>query len=197
MKRLVLVLLAMIASISPVLASEAVSLPWLVDTVQTCRHGVGTRIMTATVIWEHRGAVWPWTIGVNATPHASYRFKTETAAIEKAQDLYAQGFRSLDIGLAQVNTTNFADYGLTNDGAPDFVRAFDPCENVLVGSQILGAFYRAASAKYGPGPYALYVASRAYNTGSFLYGDDYARSVWQIAASLPAWVGAPAPVGAQ
>ncbi len=182
---------------APVRAGQAVSLPWLAQTVQQCSTGVGVRVMTATVIWEHRGVVWPWTIGVNATPHQSFTFTNEGDAVAKAQSLYAQGFHSLDIGLAQVNTTNFASYGLTQDGVPDFTAAFAPCENVHVGSEILGSFYRRAVAKYGATPYALYVASKAYNTGSFDYGDEYARSVWEIAASLPEWIGARVSVGLQ
>lgn len=173
-------------------AAQTVPLSTLVQYVAGCQSAMGTRVMTGVILWEHRGNPWPWVIGANidATHHKSYTFGDESSAVAGASWLYAHGYRNLDVGLSQLNTGNFSGYGLIDaTGSPRFDLAFDPCINIRDGASILRGNYDRASRRVGRGAYALYLALRAYNTGSFNYGDAYARSAWEIAAELPTWVG--------
>lgn len=196
MKRIPAIAAFMVAALcvarESAMAASSVPLTTLVPYVAHCQSAMGTRVMTGVIEWEHRGNPWPWVIGANidATHHKSYFFADEASAVAGASWLYAHGYRNLDVGLSQLNTVNFDSFGLVDPtGQPRFDLAFDPCTNIRDGASILRGDYDRASRKVGPGAYALYLALRAYNTGSFNYGDSYARSAWEIAAELPAWVG--------
>lgn len=173
-------------------ASTSVPLQTVVQYVSGCQSVMGVRVMTGVIEWEHREAPWPWALGVNIDTrhHASYEFASFSDAVAGASWLYSRGFHNMDVGLSQLNTGNFATYGLLkSDGQPQFDRAFDPCVNVRDGAMLLRGDYDRAVRRFGMGPYALFAAVRAYHTGSLDYGDGYARSVWDVAASLPSWVG--------
>jgi type IV secretion system protein VirB1 len=71
---------------------------------------------------------------------------------------------SIDIGLMQINSENLRAYNLSVEDA------FDPCQNIRVGSQILKANYDRASESLGSGQAALKAALSAYNTGNFRAG---------------------------
>ncbi|GAC1544744.1 MAG: hypothetical protein NVS3B16_13220 [Vulcanimicrobiaceae bacterium] len=84
----------------------------------------------------------------------------------------------IDVGYAQINSSNFGRFGLT-------VRsAFEPCTNVATGARILGAAYAGAARAYGEGQVALVHALSAYNTGGYFAGIAYARGVYAAAAQL-------------
>lgn len=86
--------------------------------------------------------------------------------------------QKMDVGLAQVDTENFAAYGLTASSA------LNACTNLRVGAAILKADYRHAEQVYGPGQVALFHAFEAYNSGR-LHGDaGYADRIL-AAAGLP------------
>ena len=55
-------------------------------------------------------------------------------AIEQANDYIKQGY-SVDVGLMQINSNNFAAYGI------NVSQALDPCTNIRVGSTILYESY--------------------------------------------------------
>ncbi|MDD3760576.1 MAG: transglycosylase SLT domain-containing protein, partial [Acidithiobacillus sp.] len=89
--------------------------------------------------------------------------------------------QKVDVGIAQVDTENFAAYGLSP------ANAFDACTNLRVGGQILAADYFKAARKLGPGQTALYHAFEAYNSGR-LWGDSgYANQILN-AAGMPVQV---------
>jgi type IV secretion system protein VirB1 len=73
--------------------------------------------------------------------------------------LVARG-HSVDVGLTQVNTANFASLGLTPDNA------FDPCRNLAAGASVLQVAYRRMRAKEPDAQRALRQAVSAYNTGN-------------------------------
>ncbi|HVZ42791.1 MAG TPA: lytic transglycosylase domain-containing protein [Ramlibacter sp.] len=72
--------------------------------------------------------------------------------------LMARG-HSVDVGLMQINTANFAALGLTPDNA------FDPCRNLAAGAALLQAAYRRTRATESDAQIALRRAVSAYNTG--------------------------------
>ena len=89
--------------------------------------------------------------------------KNKAEAIAWATWLYQNGYR-FDAGPAQVNSTNFARYGLTPESA------FDPCLNIGAGAAILTNEYVRAARKFGPGQSALRAAISSYNSGNFTVG---------------------------
>ncbi len=89
----------------------------------------------------------------------------------------------VDVGLAQVDTENFAAYGL-NPG-----NAFNACTNLRVGGQILSADYFRAVSRFGPGQTALFHAFEAYNSGTLRGDSSYANQIL-MAAGAPVQVSA-------
>jgi type IV secretion system protein VirB1 len=92
---------------------------------------------------------------------------------------------NIDAGYAQINSGNFAAYGL------DAGNVFDPCTNVATGARILRTAYRATVRAYGPGQAALVHALSIYNTGAAWSGLGYARAVFATAAHLRLSAGQP------
>lgn len=82
-----------------------------------------------------------------------------------------------DVGLLQVNSSHFAEFGLTP------TQAMEPCTNLRVGSTILRMAYAAAKAKLGEGSAAMVAALSAYNTGTFDRGLGYAAKVYAAAGA--------------
>jgi len=104
----------------------------------------------------------------------------QAQAMRYLRQAMAAGQR-VDVGLAQVDTENFAAHGLSP------ANAFDACANLRAGAEILSADYRKAKAVYGPGQVALYHAFEAYNSGR-LRGDTlYANRILNAdGVSVPA-----------
>src|SRR5437868_165962 len=101
----------------------------------------------------------PYAINVNG----SWRLARQPRDVHEAKAwlrwLMANG-HSVDVGLTQVNTSNFAWLGLTPDNA------FDPCRNLAAGASVLQAAYRRMRASEPDAQVALRQAVSAYNTGS-------------------------------
>ena len=139
--------------------------------IQRCAPQVAPVTMSAIVRVESGGnplAMW------NDTTRSLVIPGNRQQAIAYLRQAMASGQR-VDVGLAQVDTENFAAFGLTP------ATAFDACSNLRAGAQILTAAYRQAVATFGPGQSALYHAFEAYNSGR-LWGDGvYARRI--LAAS--------------
>jgi type IV secretion system protein VirB1 len=107
--------------------------------------------------------------------HRSYYPGTRAEAIAIARSLERAG-HNFDVGLAQVNSANFAAYGLSTEAA------FDPCANLRAGSRILVDAFRQAQSWLGGTPAAneqriLLHALSIYNSGSPVQALEYARRV--------------------
>ena len=100
-------------------------------------------------------------------------------AIQYLRQAIAAG-QKVDVGIAQVDTENFAAFGLTPG------TAFNTCANLRAGSEILRMDWQQALASGYWGQKALYHAFEAYNSGR-LWGDaQYANRILGAA-------GAPSP----
>ena len=82
---------------------------------------------------------------------------TRDIAIQIASKLLEAG-HSVDIGIMQINSANFARLGLTLEAA------FDPCKSVAAGAAVLASGYTGGDTHEGQQA-ALRVALSEYNTG--------------------------------
>jgi type IV secretion system protein VirB1 len=82
---------------------------------------------------------------------------TRDIAIHNASRLLEAG-HSVDIGIMQINSANFARLGLTLEAA------FDPCQSVAAGATVLAGGYTGGDTHEGQQA-ALRVALSEYNTG--------------------------------
>jgi type IV secretion system protein VirB1 len=148
----------------------------LTSLVCTCGTPMGIRSSVGTILVESGGH--PWAIGDNDGKR-SYYFATMVEAVQAAESLMNVGHTNLDIGLSQVNTQNFAAYGLTVE------TAFVPCKNVNTGMSILWKSFATSRARYGSDAAALAASFTAYNSGHFAVGSTYSHNVWDMASALP------------
>lgn len=100
----------------------------------------------------------PLAIGVNGLPRVVIRAESPAAAARQASALIAGG-RSVDLGLAQINSKNLRRLGLSVEDA------FDPCRNLAAAATVLQEGYvRSRPGQMGAQP-ALLQALSYYNTG--------------------------------
>src|SRR5664279_3795719 len=125
----------------------------LAASLASCAAGVSPRTMAAVVSVESGG--WPLTIHDNSAAR-SYRFADRRHAETTANTLLAAG-HNVDLGLAQINSSNLAGLGLTT------AEVLDPCTNLRAGATILRRAYATAAGRFGPGQAALRFALSAYN----------------------------------
>jgi type IV secretion system protein VirB1 len=154
--------------------------------LERCAPKVGPVTMSAIIVHESGGR--PNAIGDNTT-RRSYDPADRAAATRLANRLLASG-HNIDVGYAQINSSNFGAYGLSA------ATAFDQCTNVAVGGRILRGDYVVAARTYGAGQMALVHALSAYNTGGYWSGLGYARAVYATAAHLHYRRGRPSSPGA-
>ncbi len=142
--------------------------------ITRCAPGVNPATMAAIVKVESGGN--RFAINDNTTGSRYYpRSLTEAASI--LTRLVAAGHQ-VDAGLAQIDSENYARYGLT----PTTV--FSVCQNIKAGAAIFEAGYRmAVRAGYG-GQQATFRAFEAYNSGRLTGDAHYADAVLR-AAGLP------------
>lgn len=126
---------------------------------QRCAPTVAPETMLSVVKVESRFN--PWAINVNgaADPPPA---RSASEAIRIAETLIRQG-RSVDLGLAQINSKNLDWLGMT------VADAFDPCRNLAGAARVLEAGYVSA-ARSAPQQQALRMAFSAYNTGDHVRG---------------------------
>jgi type IV secretion system protein VirB1 len=155
--------------------------------LSSCAPRVGVKTMAGIVQYE---SGWqPYAIGDNTTRQSYYPANAE-AALQTENALLRLG-HNIDVGLGQVNSDNFAAYGITP------ATVLDPCTNVRTGATILAGNYNRAirtnwinrplatrNDVYLEQQYALVHALSAYNTGGFFAGMGYAKNVYQIAQSV-------------
>ncbi len=139
----------------------------LTAALSSCAAGVSPRTMAAIVSVESGG--WPLTIHDNSAGR-SYTFGDRGSAAAAAGKLLAGG-HNIDLGLAQINSSNLAGLHLTP------AAVLDPCTNLRAGAAILQRDYAAAARRYGAGQTALRYALSAYNSGSMFAAPAYVRRV--------------------
>jgi soluble lytic murein transglycosylase-like protein len=117
----------------------------------------------------------PLAIGDNTT-RRSYYPHDRTTAERLARRLLDAG-HLLDLGIAQIDSMNFAGFGVTAH------TIFDPCTNLSIGAKILSGDYAVATRRYGNGQVALRHAIGMYNTGRLDAGAPYVARVLAAAGS--------------
>lgn len=145
----------------------------LAAALHACAPAAAPDTMAAIVAVESGG--WPYAVNDN-TAHRRYRPRTRDQALRITQAAIRAG-HSVDVGIAQVNSGNFAAFHVNAD------RMLEPCANLRVGSLILANAYRVAAGRFPERPEALWHAIMAYNTGSLYAGERYVRAV--VAAAAP------------
>jgi type IV secretion system protein VirB1 len=132
-----------------------------------CAPTVAPSTMAAIVQVESGGD--PLAIGDNTT-RRSYYPRDRATAERLARRLLDAG-HLLDLGIAQIDSMNFAGFGVTAH------TIFDPCTNLNVGARILSGDYAFAASRYGDGQVALRHAIGMYNTGRLNAGARYIARV--------------------
>jgi type IV secretion system protein VirB1 len=140
--------------------------------IRHCAPAVAPSTMAAIVQVESAGD--PLAIGDNTT-RRSYHPRDRAAAERLARRLLDAG-HLLDLGIAQIDSMNFAGFGVTAHAI------LDPCTNLSVGARILSGDYAFAARRYGDGQVALRHAIGMYNTGRLNAGARYIARVVAAAA---------------
>lgn len=135
--------------------------------IEQCAPSVAPSTMAAIVQVESGGN--PLAIDDDTT-RRSYYPRDRVSAEALANRLIEAG-HLLDLGIAQIDSMNFAHLGM------NVHMAFDPCTNLRAGSVILSSDYAIAEARYGRGQIALHHAIGMYNTGRLDGGAGYIREV--------------------
>lgn len=133
-----------------------ISLPDMQALAATCAPTVAAETLLSVAKVE--SGFNPLAIGVNGTPRITVRATSVADAAAKAAALIAQG-RSIDLGLAQINSRNLAWLGLTVEAA------FDPCRNLAASARVLQDGFARANADAVGEQTALRTALSFYNTG--------------------------------
>ncbi|MCR2829036.1 lytic transglycosylase domain-containing protein [Acidithiobacillus ferrooxidans] len=143
-----------------------------------CAPMVAARTMAAIVQVESGGrplVMWNNSTRSMVTPGG------RAQAIQYLRKAMAAGQR-VDVGLAQVDTGNFAAFGLTPR------TAFNACANLRAGGEILHMDWQQALASGYRGQQALYHAFEAYNSGRLRGDAQYANRILG-AAGVPTSAG--------
>lgn len=162
--------------------------PELYMFIARCAPTVHPETMAAVISTESRGKQFaiadagpvnlPWSQRKNMV--RSFYMSSLDEAVSKASSLISQG-HTVSLGLAQVNDRNLKSLNLS------LRQIFDPCVNVAAGGQILTGFYKKAYQHFGPGTKAMRAALSAYNSGSWIRGeqDGYVDLVYRRAGLSP------------
>lgn len=142
--------------------------------VEKCAPNVSTNTMLALVKVE--SSANPFAIGV-VKGVLTRQPNNLKEAVATARYLEKSGW-NYSIGLVQVNRSNFAKYGLVNEGEIDFEKAFSPCVNLRVGGKILEECYTRANGNFS-GKKALQAAFLAI-TQVIFPGDFQEKKMEQV-----------------
>lgn len=148
---------------------------------QRCAPEVATEAVVPLVVTESGGNTLQ--INVNKGP------RVQAASVERAATLvsrYMAAGYTVDVGLAQVNSGNFARFGVSVE------QAFEPCTNLRLASAVLQEGYARASRVFA-GLDAISATYSLYNSGSMTRGlrNGYVGRVWANAAASGAIDAAP------
>jgi type IV secretion system protein VirB1 len=130
--------------------------------------------MSAVIVYE--SGARPYAIGDN-TSRRSY-FPARRLTAERLARALLHAGHNVDVGYAQINSSNFARLGL------DVHSSLEACTNLRAGARVLEEDYARAARAYGPGQIALIHALSAYNTGGYWAGLGYAHGVYATAGRL-------------
>ena len=139
----------------------------LATLIAHCAPNVAPATMMAIVEVESGGN--SLAIGDN-TAGRSYYPRDRASAESLARRLLEAG-HSIDAGIAQIDSMNFAGFGVTVHSI------FDPCTNLGIGARILGDDYKFAALRYRDAQVALRRAIGMYNTGRLNGGALYIARV--------------------
>ena len=142
--------------------------------VQQCASEVATEAVVPLIVTESGGD--DLAINVNRGPRVRAASIAEGAALVRRY--MAQGY-TVDVGLAQINSANFARLGVSVE------QAFDPCTNLRLASSLLQEGYGLASRHYS-GLDAISATYSLYNTGTLTRGfrNGYVGRVWSAASGM-------------
>jgi len=154
--------------------------------VQQCASEIATEAVVPLVVTESGGD--DLAINVNRGPRVRAGSIAEGAALVRRY--MAQGY-TVDVGLAQINSANFARLGVSIE------QAFDPCTNLRLASSLLQEGYGLASRHYS-GLDAISATYSLYNTGTLTRGfrNGYVGRVWSAASGMGTIQAAPPIPGA-
>lgn len=128
----------------------------LLALAERCAPQVAPETLAAVAWTESRFD--PLAIGVNRGPRPVGRPRAAEEAARLARRLM-EGRANIDLGVAQINSANFARLGLTPEAA------FDPCRNLRAAATVLLEGYRPTGPSPAERQAALRVALSRYNTG--------------------------------
>lgn len=146
----------------------------LAGLLATCAPNIDPYTETALITVESGGD--SWAMHQNG-PDRSFSPRTYQEAVRIGTQLLADSHSSVDVGLTQVNSGNFAAYGVT------LTDMLDPCTNLRVGAAILAVDYRrewAATSTVPPQARpqtALRRALQEYNSGSPTAAPQYTNAI--------------------
>jgi type IV secretion system protein VirB1 len=139
----------------------------LAGLIAQCAPSVAPSTMAAIIQVESGGN--PLAIDDDTTRRSYY--PRDRAEAEVLANRLIEAGHTLDLGIAQVDSANFAHLGV------NVHTAFDACTNLRAGSAILSAAYGFAERRYGGGQIALRHAIGMYNTGRLDGGSGYVQQV--------------------
>ncbi|PTQ58729.1 type IV secretion system protein VirB1 [Sphingomonas aurantiaca] len=141
---------------------------------QQCAPEIATEAVAPLVVTESGGD--DLAININKGPRVRAASVADGAALVRR---YMAAGYTVDVGLAQINSANFARLGVTVE------QAFDPCTNLRLASSMLRAGYGLASQHY-TGLDAISATYSLYNTGTLTRGfrNGYVGRVWSAASSM-------------
>lgn len=154
---------------------------------------------TVASIVQVESGRFPLAIGVNGAPRLAVKARSPQDAAAKARALIAAG-RSVDLGLAQINSRNLARLGLSIEAV------FEPCRNLAAAQTILQEGYARGRSRGEPEQAALRTALSVYNTGHPTRGlangyvDKVAAAAARLTGGAPTTASVPAlppPAGAE
>ncbi len=156
--------------------------PAITALAQACAPAIATEAMVPLVVTESGGD--PFVINVNKGPRVQAGSVAAGAAIVRR---YMAAGYTVDVGLAQINSANFARLGVTVE------QVFDPCTNLRLASTVLQQGYDQAT-RYYDGLDAISATYSLYNTGTLTRGfrNGYVGRVWAAAANLGSVATSPA-----
>ena len=147
----------------------------ILPAIQQCAAQIAPDTMTAIVRVESGGD--PLAM-LDNTAHKGYRPHTLGQALAILRRLMAARHQ-VDVGIAQVDTENFREYGLTP------TTALNACANLHAGAAILQAAWKTAQREYPGNPQrALFHAFEIYNSGAPIGDRGYANHIL-AAAGIP------------
>lgn len=179
--------------------SHRISRPLLARLVRACAANVDATIQAAIVSVESGGNAWALHDDNDGSTYApnSYEAAQNLAQsiIERNRLQYGSQDRGVDVGLAQINSLNFAMLGV---GASAML---DPCDNLRASQSIILTAYqheRSLMGSDGDNDGALRRALQVYNSGQSTGDDAYVRAIFaSVSTPFVHEVGGDRPVARQ